>query len=84
MNGCRNEGKTPDTLGIIASLLPKMPFDRLSRILLGDPPARKQPVTVALATMFRAAIASPTTYAQSLKSLPAPPNSATTPSPTPT
>ena len=38
---CREEGKIPDSLGIISKLLPQIPFDRLRKMLRWEAPARE-------------------------------------------
>ena len=37
---CRERGDIPDCLGIIASLLPRIPFDRLRQMLQWDSPSQ--------------------------------------------
>ena len=38
---CREEGKIPDSLGIISKLLPQVPFERLREMLRWEAPARE-------------------------------------------
>ena len=38
---CQEQGTIPDCLGIISSLLPKIPYDRLREMLRRDVPARE-------------------------------------------
>ena len=38
---CQEQGTIPDCLGIISSLLPKIPYDRLPEMLRRDVPARE-------------------------------------------
>ena len=45
---CREEGKIPDSLGIISRLLPQIPFDSLRDMLGWEAPARSQPPSPTL------------------------------------